>query len=96
MSWAPLTVASVEITSTAECSVWLPWAKTVKHTLCHTTAAIDAATIGPVYLPFQARLNHTTNPISQAIFKGRNMQYNWGAVHKHTNSADAKVAHEFQ
>lgn len=57
---------------------------------------MDLAAIGPVYLSFPARLNHTTNPVSQAIFKGRNMQYNSRAVHKPTNNADAKVAHEFQ
>lgn len=57
---------------------------------------MDVAAIGPVYLSFPARLNHTTNPISQAIFKGRNMQYNSRAVHKAINSANAKVeSHEF-
>lgn len=30
---------------------------------------MGVAVIGPVYLSFPARLNHTTNPISQAIFK---------------------------
>jgi len=44
---------------------------------------------GPVYLSIPARLNHTTNPISQAIFKGSNMQYNIRAVHKPINSVNA-------